>query len=87
VRPSSPASKSTFRWWLIVRRDRRHLATVTSQVLYQTHFTSPQPLLPEVSLDYWQKAILRTRRRRRRRPLREPIQSSLFGIEEAAAER
>jgi hypothetical protein len=55
------------------RRDRRHLATVTSQVLYQTHFTSPQPLLPEVSLDYWQKAIPRTRRRRRRRSPREPI--------------
>jgi hypothetical protein len=69
------------------RRGCRHLATVTSQVLYQTHFTSPQRLLPEVSLDYWQKAIPRTRRRRRRHSLRELIQPPLSGLEEATAER
>jgi transposase len=68
------------------RRDRRQLATVISQVLYQTHFTSPQPLLPEIGLGYWQKAILRTRRRRRRRSPRESIQPPLLGLEETVAE-
>jgi hypothetical protein len=69
------------------RRDRRQLATVTSQVLYQTRFASPQPQLPEVGPDYWQTAIPQPRHRRRRRLLREPIQASLFGLEDAAGDR
>ena len=65
------------------RRDRRQLVTVTSQVLYQTRFASPQPRLPEVGTDYWQAAIPRPRRRRRRRSPREPIQAPLLGPEDA----
>ena len=65
------------------RHDRRQLATITSQVLYQTRFTSPQPLLPEVGFDYWQAAIPQPSRRRTRRSERRSPQARLFDLEDA----
>jgi putative transposase len=65
------------------RRDRRQLASVTSQVLYATRFRSPQPLLPEVGFDYWQAAIPQPRRHRRRRSERRSPQALLFDLEDA----
>ena len=67
------------------RRDRRLLASVTSQVLDATRFRSPQPLLPDVGFDYWQAAIPQPRRRRRRRAERRSLQALLFDLEDAVS--
>jgi hypothetical protein len=66
------------------RRDRGQLATVTSQVLYQTRFASPQPLLPAVEFGYWQLAVPRPQRRRQRRATERTPQAPLFPQEESA---
>jgi hypothetical protein len=67
------------------RRDRRQLASVTSQVLYANRFRSPQPLLPDVGVDYAQAAIPQPRRRRRRRAQRRSLQALLFDLEDAVS--
>jgi putative transposase len=74
------------RYDIVYQRDHRHFRQVIPKQIFETRFTSPQLVLPEVQASQWRLAI-EMPRRRRRRLRRTAVQAPLFGFDEVNPRR